>query len=83
MVKFLIFRQHIKLSRNEEASLSEICLSNVLIYFRIWVEAPKDCDAAANDLASLDDLYIVRYNAVNKKISKAALTTFLRHLWYL
>jgi len=69
------------LSRNEEASLHEVCVFIVLIYSRTWVEAPKACDDAANDRALIDDQ--VRYNAVNEKISEAALTTFLRHLCYL
>jgi len=81
VLKLLMFPQHIKLSRKEEASLREVCLFIVLIYSRTWAEAPKACDAAANDQALIDDL--VRYNAVHEKISKAALTTFLRHLWYL
>ena len=45
------------------------------------MEAPRACDAAVNDRALLDDL--LRYNAVNEKISKAASITFQRHLSYL
>ena len=65
----------------EEAGLREMALFIVLIYSRTWVEAPSTCDAAVNDWALLDDL--PRYTTVNEKISKAALTTFQRHLWYL
>jgi hypothetical protein len=47
----------------------------------MWMESPRACDAAVNDQALLDDL--LRYNTVNDKIGKAALTTFQCHLWYL
>ena len=70
-----------ELTRFEKAGLRELALFIVLIYSRTWVEAPRACDAAVNDLALLHDLY--RDNAVNEKIAKAAQTTFLRHLWYL
>lgn len=81
VLKIWMFREHIKLTRSEEAGLREVSLFIVLIYSRTWVEAPHACDAAVNDRSLLDDL--VRYSALNEKISKAALITFRRHLWYL
>ena len=81
VLKLLMFREHVKLTRIEEAGLREVALFIVLIYSRTWVEAPSACDAAVNDRALLDDLLC--YTTVNEKISKAALTTFQRHLWYL
>jgi hypothetical protein len=81
VLKLLMFRVHMKLTRIEEAGLREVALFIVLIYARNWMEAPRACDAAVNDRALLDDL--LRYKTVNEKIGKAALTTFQRHLWYL
>lgn len=81
VLKLLMFREHMKLKRSEEAGLREIALFIVLLNSRKWMETPRACDAAVNDRALLDDL--LRYNTFNDKIGKAAITTFQRHLWYL
>ena len=49
-----MFREHVKLTRIEEAGLCEMALFIVLIYSR--VEALSACDAAVNDWGLLDDL---------------------------
>jgi len=81
VLKLLMLREHMKLKRIEEAGLREVALFIVLIYSRRQLESPRACDAAVNDRALLDDL--LRYNTLKDKISKAILTTFQRHLWYL
>ena len=49
VMKILLFWKQMKLTKSEETSLHEVSLFIILIYSRVWIEAPQAREAAVND----------------------------------
>ena len=52
-----------------------------LVYTKFWISCPNPTLAPLNDLTFLKT--ILQHKAINNGISTAAVTAFLRQLWYL
>ncbi|XP_044593839.1 uncharacterized protein LOC123271268 [Cotesia glomerata] len=70
-----------KVNAKEIPQLRDICLFIVTIYVKAWCQCPNAIKAPNQDLQFLKD--IIKYKDINRKISSAAMDTFLRHGWYL
>ena len=63
------------------SGLWSICIFVCRIYTRAWTEAPITAASPRNNLALVKDL--LAYADVNNAVTRATLTRFLDHLWYL
>lgn len=80
-MKIFLFRNQFDLSRKELSNFEEICLFASLIYTKAWIQCPLTSDAPLNDLIFLKKLE--KFSVVSKTVSKAAISKFENHLWYL
>ena len=58
-----------------------MCIFSVKIYLKAWIEAPLSAAAPNNDLKLFKN--IQSYASFNSAVSKAVLSKFCSHLWYL
>jgi hypothetical protein len=80
-MKIWMFKQQFKVTAHEETALREISLFGCMLYTKAWTLCPNPTTAPANDLEFLK--LAKNYETIYKGISSAAVTAFLRHLWYL
>jgi hypothetical protein len=80
-LKIFLFREQFDLTKRELYSLREICIFLVMLYVKVWFEAPNPVEAPYNDFKFLEAL--VAYKSINKEVSEAAIKKFVGHLWYL
>lgn len=76
---FEIIYKHLNLPRDKKNKLFDL-LDFVLIYTKIWIEAPLAADASVNDLLLWKSLKL--YEAIDSEIGIAARSVLERHLWY-
>ena len=58
-----------------------MCIFAVKIYLKAWIEALLAAAAPSNDLKLFKS--IQEYASINHALSKAVLSKFCSHLWYL
>ena len=69
------------LRKKETEALTDICLFIVLVYVRVWFEAPIAARAPALALRFLNSLKM--FATINEKVSECGLKKLSKHLWYL
>ena len=80
-LKVWMFHQQFKLTDIENNNLLQMCIFSVKIYRKAWIEAPLSAAAPNNDLKLFKS--IQSYASINSAVSKAVLSKFCSHLWYL
>lgn len=80
-LKIYMFQNQFHLGKKELLGISDVCIFISVVYIKAWFEAPCPTKAPVQDLNFLKTL--LYYKNTNEQISKATVTTFLRHLWYL
>ena len=80
-LKVWMFHQQFKLTDKENNNLLQMCIFSVKIYLKAWIEAPLSAAAPNNDLKLFKS--IQSYASINSAVSKAVLSKFCSHLWYL
>lgn len=80
-IRLFLFRHQYKLSASIQNGLRDFCCFCIKVYVKYWFTCENPLSAARNDLHMLKD--IKGYHTVHSKISQVALTTMMRHLWYL
>lgn len=79
--KLYIFKKQFKINATEVNELRYVCLFLINIYIVSWFNAPIAIKSPHQDLNMAKNLY--EFRSIHKKISDAATSTILRHLWYL
>ncbi|XP_057710018.1 uncharacterized protein LOC130927913 [Corythoichthys intestinalis] len=80
-LKIYLFREQFKLTAHENKGIRDVCVFIVPLYVRVWFTAPDAVSAPRHDLWFLQSLKM--YEDINPAISKAAVSKFSGHLWYL
>ena len=73
-----LFRSQIKLTTKENKGITEVAIFVIRVYLKAWMVAPLPACAPNNDLHLLKTL--VKYENINKTISKAASTKLASHI---
>ena len=80
-LKVWMFHQQFKLTGKENNNLLQMCIFSVKIYLKASIEAPLSAAAPNNDLKLFKSIQL--YASINSAVSKAVLSKFCSHLWYL
>ncbi|XP_059062982.1 uncharacterized protein LOC131855700 [Achroia grisella] len=80
-LKICLLQSQFKISAKDKRALQDICLFIAVIYVKPWIGCSLTVKAPNQALRFLKSLK--EYETVNKEISKAALSKFSQHLWYL
>jgi len=80
VLKIYLFRDQFRLTAYENRGIRDVCVFIVRLYVKAWFTAPDAISAPRNDLDFLQNLKA--YEDINSAISKAAVTKFSGHLWY-
>ncbi|XP_059047729.1 uncharacterized protein LOC131843142 [Achroia grisella] len=80
-LKICLLQSQFKISAKDKRALQDICLFIAVIYVKPWIGCSLTVKAPNQTLRFLKSLK--EYETVNKEISKAALSKFSQHLWYL
>lgn len=80
-LKIHLLQSQFKLSVKDKRALQDICLFIAILYVKAWLQCSMAVKAPNQDLCFLKSLK--EYETVDKLISKAALSKFSNHLWYL
>jgi len=80
VLKIYLFRDQFRLNAYENRGIRDVCVFIVRLYVKAWFTAPDAISAPRNDLDFLRNLKA--YEDINSAISKAAVTKFSGHLWY-
>ena len=81
MLKIYLFRDQFHLTAYENRGIHDVCVFIVRLYVKAWFTVPDAISAPRNDLDFLQNLKA--YEDINSEISKAAVTNFSGHLWYM
>lgn len=80
-LKICLLQSQFKMSAKDKQALRDVCLFIVAVYIKPWLGCGLAIKAPNQDLQFLKTLK--EYEKIDKLISKAALTKFSQHLWYL
>lgn len=80
-LKICLLQSQFKISAKDKRALQDVCLFIAVIYVKPWLGCSLAVKAPNQDLCFLKRLK--EYETVDKLISKAALSKFSQHLWYL
>jgi len=80
-LKIFIFREQFILSDGDFNAMRDICLFIIIIYVKMWFQAPIAVMAPNEDLKFIKNL--IQYRQIDQGISEKALGKYLNHLWYL
>lgn len=80
-LKICLLQSQFKMTAKDKPALQDICLFIAMAYVKPWLECNLAVKAPNQDLCFLKTLK--NYETIDQVISKAALTKFSQHLWYL
>lgn len=80
-LKICLLQSQLKISAKDKRALQDVCLFIAVVYVKPWLGCSVLVKAPNQDLCFLKKLK--EYETVDKFISKAALSKFSQHLWYL
>lgn len=76
-----MFQKQSELTSDAEKVIRRTCIFIIKFYIKTWFTAPVAVKAASNDLKLVQNL--IRFEKIDKTISKTVISKLLRHLWYL
>lgn len=80
-LKICLLQSQFRMIAKDKKALKEVCLFIVTLYVKPWLECTVATKAPNQDLCFLKSLK--EYEKVDAIISKAAISKFSHHLWYL
>ncbi|XP_047034968.1 uncharacterized protein LOC124641007 [Helicoverpa zea] len=80
-IKICLLQLQLKITAKDKNALQDVCLFIVTLYTKPWLECTMAVKAPNQDLSFLKALK--EYEKVDATISKASISKFIRHLWYL
>ncbi|XP_047041337.1 uncharacterized protein LOC124645580, partial [Helicoverpa zea] len=80
-IKICLLQSQLKITAKDKNALQDVCLFIVTLYTKPWLECTMAVKAPNQDLSFLKALK--EYEKVDATISKASISKFIRHLWYL
>lgn len=80
-IKICLLQSQLKITARDKNALQDVCLFIVTLYTKPWLECTMAVKAPNQDLSFLKALK--EYEKVDATISKASISKFIRHLWYL
>lgn len=81
VLKIYLFRAEFKLKKTDLKKIGQLCIFIVKIYIKAWFSATSAIRAPANDLLFMKTL--LSYETTDSEISRATVSKFKNHLWYL
>lgn len=80
-LKMCLLQSQLRMTAKDKKALRDVCLFIVTSYVKPWLECTDATKAPNQDLCFLKTLK--EYEKVDASISKASLSKFSHHLWYL
>ncbi|XP_017468775.1 PREDICTED: uncharacterized protein LOC108360842 [Rhagoletis zephyria] len=80
-LKICLLQSQCRMTANDKTALQDVCLFVVIIYVKPWLQCTVATKAPYQDLRFLKMLK--EYEKVDATISKASISKFSHHLWYL
>nr|XP_021191777.2 uncharacterized protein LOC110377279 [Helicoverpa armigera]XP_049697325.1 uncharacterized protein LOC110377279 [Helicoverpa armigera] len=80
-IKICLLQSQLKITAKDKNALQDVCLFIATLYTKPWLECTMAVKAPNQDLSFLKALK--EYEKVDATISKASISKFIRHLWYL
>lgn len=80
-LKICLLQSQCRITAKDKKALQDVCLFIVMLYVKPWLECTVATKAPNQDLRFLKMLK--EYEKVDATISKASISKFSHHLWYL
>lgn len=80
-IKICLLQSQLKITAKDKNALQDVCLFIVTLYTKPWLECTMAVKAPNQDLSFLKALK--EYEKVDATSSKASISKFIHHLWYL